>query len=269
LTIFDYSETKIMEKYTDTHAHLYLPEFDNDRNLVIENAISAGVMKILLPNIDSSSIENMNRTASAYPDVCYSMMGLHPTSVKENYKSELSIVESEIEKGRYIGVGEIGIDLYWDKSNLSKQTESFRAQLDLALKHDLPVVIHARESFTEILSILKDYRNKGLKGVFHAFTGSLEIALQVTKMGFHIGIGGILTYKKSDLPSVLKDISLQNVVLETDSPYLAPAPFRGKRNESSYIPVIAQVIQQIKEIPLEEVAFITTRNASKLFGLDA
>jgi len=197
------------------------------------------------------------------------MMGLHPTSVGENYRDELAIVENELRSDRYIAVGEIGIDLYWDKTRLNLQEEAFRIQADLAISHNLPVVIHARESFVEILNILSGYRNKGITGVFHAFTGTREIAGQVIDLGFYIGIGGILTYRKSELPDVVKEIDLGRIVLETDSPYLAPVPYRGKRNESSYIPVIAQFIHQIKEIPLEEVARITTQNASKLFQLNA
>jgi len=257
------------EIYVDTHAHLYLPEFNEDRDLIIDKAVQSGVKKILLPNIDTTSISDMNLMSAKYAGICYSMMGLHPTSVREDYPAELSIVESELKKGGYIAVGEIGIDLYWDKSHLKEQEDVFRMHLDLSLQYKLPVVIHARESFVEILNILKDYRYKGLKGVFHAFTGTEEIAEQVISLGFYTGIGGILTYRKSELPSVVKNIPIENILLETDSPYLAPVPFRGKRNESSYIPVIAQVIQQIKEIPLEEVANITTQNACKLFGLDA
>lgn len=257
------------EFYIDTHAHIYLEEFDDDRSKVIKNAVEKGVGKILLPNIDSVSIEKMNRLCREFPGVCYPMMGLHPTHVKGDFRDELSVVEAELKKGGYIGVGEIGIDLYHDTTFQQQQQEAFRIQIDMALHYNLPVVIHARESFSEILTILSDYRNSGLKGVFHAFTGNPDIARAVIGLGFLIGIGGILTYKKSELPGVISEISLDHIVLETDSPYLAPVPYRGKRNESGYIPVIAQLIQQIKGIPLEDVARITTRNASELFQLNA
>jgi len=253
--------------YIDTHAHLYLPEFDHDRDRVIDIAVHKGVKKILLPNIDSSSIGPMNMLASAYPGVCYPMMGLHPTSVKEGYREELGIIESELVKGQYIGVGEIGIDLYWDKQHLREQCLAFSYQLDLSITFNLPVIIHARESFSEIIEILQGYRKKGLKGIFHAFTGTPDIALQVIEMGFLLGIGGILTYKNSTLPDVIRETNLQHLVLETDSPYLAPVPFRGKRNESGYIPYIAEVIKQIKNVPLDEVAGITTQNVLDLCSM--
>jgi TatD DNase family protein len=254
--------------FIDTHAHLYLPEFDADRDTVIETAIHRGVKKILLPNIDSSSIGPMNSLADHFPGVCYPMMGLHPTSVKDHYEKELEQVENELNKGSYCGIGEIGIDLYWDKDHLKEQCIVFSGQLDLALRYRLPVVIHARESFSEILDILEGYRNRGLTGVFHAFTGTVEIARQVTAMGFKLGIGGILTYRKSSLPEVIRETKLEHLVLETDSPYLTPVPFRGKRNESSYVPYIAEAIQQIKNTTLDEIARITTGNAGDLFQLD-
>jgi TatD DNase family protein len=256
-----------MMNYIDTHSHLYLPEFDADRDQVIERAVGSGVKKILLPNIDSSSIPRLNRMVSDFPEICHAMMGLHPTSVKDNYPDELNRVQKELSQGIYAGIGEIGIDLYRDKTYFRQQCAVFEAQLDLALKYNLAVAIHARESFAEILDLIRGYRNKGLKGIFHAFTGDTAIAREVTDMGFKLGIGGILTYKKSDLPSVIRDIALEHMVLETDAPYLSPVPYRGKRNESSYIPVIAGAVQQIKNVPLEEVARITTENAVELFHL--
>lgn len=255
--------------FIDTHAHLYLPEFDEDRDLAVDRAMRSGVAKIMLPNIDSNSVVIMNQVCKQHSGTCFPMMGLHPTSVKDNFREEIDTVEAELKRGNYFAVGEIGIDMYWDTSRLSQQQEVFRIQLDLALEHDLPVAIHARESFVEIIEILNDYKGKGLKGVFHAFTGNYEIAHKITSMGFYLGIGGIITYKKSDLPNVIKDIPVGHLLLETDSPYLAPVPYRGKRNESSYIPAIAQVIQQIKDIPLEEVARITSQNAMNLFRLNA
>ncbi|MBN1144798.1 MAG: TatD family hydrolase [Bacteroidales bacterium] len=257
-----------MSFFIDTHAHLYLPDFDNDRDQVVETALKQGVQKILLPNIDSSSISSMNNMVNAYPGICYAMMGLHPTSVKENFTDELEKVEAELKKGTYVGVGEIGIDLYWDKTFLQEQRNAFAAQLDLSLLHHLPVVIHARESFSEILDVLDGYKNKGLKGIFHAYTGDVVIAKKVTGMGFLLGIGGILTYKKSTLPEVVREIDLHMLVLETDSPYLTPVPHRGKRNESAYIPVIAEAIGQIKKLTLNDVASVTTENVLNLFSLD-
>jgi len=257
-----------MPEYIDTHAHLYLPEFDADRESAVETALYRGVRRILLPNIDSSSIEPMNKLADRFPGVCFPMMGLHPTSVKDNYREELDRVEKELSHRNYCAIGEIGIDLYWDKTHLVEQAIVFSKQLDLALEHNLPVAIHARESFDEILEILDGYKNKGLRGVFHAFTGNTDTARDVADRGFLLGIGGIITYKKSFLPEVIRETDLSHIILETDSPYLTPVPFRGKRNESSYIPYIAEAIGKIKETSPEEVARITTANACKLFHLD-
>jgi TatD DNase family protein len=258
-----------MPEYIDTHAHLYLPEFDADRERIVETAVYRGVKRILLPNIDSTTIGPLNKLAVQFPEVCYPMMGLHPTSVKENYRHELDLVEKELSRVSYCAVGEIGIDLYWDKTRLKEQNIAFSAQLDLALKHDLPVAIHARESFDEILDILNGYKSRGLRGVFHAFTGTIEIAKDIISRGFLIGIGGIITYKNSSLPDVIQATDLSHIILETDSPFLTPVPFRGKRNESSYIPYIAEAICKIKEINPEEVARVTTANACKLFQLDS
>lgn len=254
--------------FIDTHTHLYLPEFDRDRDAVIETALQRGVQKMLLPNIDSSTIGPMNDLASKFPGVCYPMMGLHPTSVKEDYREELDRVEHELAEGAYFGVGETGIDLYWDKSHLQEQRLAFIRQIELAIHYDLPIIIHARESFHEILEIVEQFKGRGLKGIFHAFTGTVEIARQVTSLGFLLGIGGIVTYRNSSLPDIVREIELTRLVLETDSPYLTPVPFRGKRNESSYIPYIAGAVQAIKNIPLEEVARITTGNVIRLFSLD-
>jgi TatD DNase family protein len=209
----------------------------------------------------------MNNLVQQFPAVCYPMMGLHPTSVKENYREELDRVENELSRRNYFAVGEIGIDLYWDKTRLNKQNTAFSAQLDLSLEYNLPVAIHARESFHEILDLLDGYRNRGLRGVFHAFTGTVEIARDVINRGFLLGIGGIVTYKKSFLPDVIRETDLSHIILETDAPFLTPVPFRGKRNESSYIPYIAETIGGIKNISPEEVARITTDNACKLFQL--
>ena len=254
--------------FIDTHTHLYLPEFDHDRDRVIETAVQRGVRKLFLPNIDSESIGPMHSLVSGFPDVCYPMIGLHPTSVKANYREELKRVEYQLEHEHYIGIGETGIDLYWDKSSFKEQCLAFSRQIELSLTYRLPLIIHARESFSEILEILEKYKGNGLTGIFHAFTGTVETARQVIAMGFKLGIGGIVTYKNASLPEVLREIDLAHLVLETDSPYLTPAPFRGKRNESGYIPYIAEAVKQIKNIPLEEVAAITTSNVLDMFSLD-
>jgi TatD DNase family protein len=257
-----------MAEYIDTHAHLYLPEFDADRESAVETAVYRGVKRILLPNIDSTTIGPMNKMAEQFPGICFPMIGLHPTSVKDNYREELRRVEKELSERSYCAIGEIGIDLYWDKTRLKEQNIAFSEQLDLALKYNLPVAIHARDSFDEILYILNGYRNTDLRGVFHAFTGTVEIAKDVISRGFLIGIGGIITYKNSFLPDVIRETDLSCIILETDSPFLTPVPFRGKRNESSYIPYIAETIGKIKDTALEVVARITTANACKLFQLD-
>ncbi len=254
-----------MITYIDTHAHLYLAEFNADREAVVLSAVQQGVKRILLPNIDSSSIGPMNDLAKRFPGTCYPMIGLHPTSVKENYRDELDRVKQELKTGSYSAIGESGIDLYWDKSHLREQCLAFATQIDLALEYRLPIVIHARESLPEILEILDGYKEKGLTGVFHAFTGTAGIANQLISMGFKLGIGGILTYKKSILHEVVRETGLEHLVLETDSPYLTPVPFRGKRNESSYIIYIAEALAAILGATLEEVGRVTTHNASHIF----
>ena len=251
--------------FTDTHTHLYLNAFDDDRANVVKNAIEQGVKYMLLPNIDSSSIDPMFELCKAFPENCFPMMGLHPTSVKENYKDELEIISGWFEKQNFIAVGEIGIDLYWDQSFQKQQEEAFRFQIDLALKNEIPIVIHSRDSFDEIFNVLEDYRGSGLKGVFHCFTGSLEQANKAIDLGFYLGIGGVLTFKNSGLDKVIAEIDLKHILLETDSPFLAPTPFRGKRNESAYINLVANRLSQIKNIDREEIAKITTQNAIDLF----
>ena len=251
--------------FTDTHTHLYLNAFDDDRANVVKNAIEQGVKYMLLPNIDSSSIDPMFELCKAFPENCFPMMGLHPTSVKENYKEELEIISGWFEKQNFIAVGEIGIDLYWDQSFQKQQEEAFRFQIDLALKNEIPIVIHSRDSFDEIFNVLEDYRGSGLKGVFHCFTGSLEQANKAIDLGFYLGIGGVLTFKNSGLDKVIAEIDLKHILLETDSPFLAPTPFRGKRNESAYINLVANRLSQIKNIDREEIAKITTQNAIDLF----
>jgi TatD DNase family protein len=254
-----------MSYFIDTHAHLYLPVFDHDRDKIIENALTCRIKNIFLPNIDSSSISLMKKLAVKYPRVCYPMMGLHPTSVKDNYADEIFKIEQELEGHQFIAIGEIGIDLYWDKKHLKEQCIVFARQIDLARKYRLPVIIHARESYNEILDILSGYSSNELTGIFHAFTGTIDIAYKVIDLNFKLGIGGILTYRNSSLKDVVREIDLKNIVLETDSPYLAPVPMRGKRNESSYLVHIAEAVKEIKNVSIEEVAHVTTQNAISLF----
>lgn len=254
-------------RFIDTHSHIYLPQFDNDINSTIERAVNQGVEQIILPNIDSESISRNNALSETYPQICFSLMGLHPTHVKENYQEELEKIIKEFEARKYIGIGEIGIDLYWDKTFFEEQKEVFRIQVEYAIKNDLPFVIHARESFEEIIHELEKINSTFYNGIFHAFSSSLQDAQKIIEMGFLIGIGGVVTFKNSKLPEIIKHIDLNHIVLETDSPYLAPTPHRGKRNESSYIPLIAEKIATIKSVSVEEVATITSSNASKLFGL--
>lgn len=251
--------------FTDTHTHLYLKAFDDDRAEVVKKAIEQDVKYMLLPNIDSSSIEPMFELCKQFPENCFPMMGLHPTSVKDNYLDELKIISEWFDKQNFIAVGEIGIDLYWDQTYLKQQEEAFRFQIDLALKKDIPIVIHSRDSFAEIFKVLEDYRDSGINGVFHCFTGTVDEATRAIDLGFYLGMGGVLTFKNSGLDRVLTEIDLNHIVLETDSPFLAPVPFRGKRNESAYINLVANKISQVKNISKEEVASITTQNAIDLF----
>jgi TatD DNase family protein len=251
----------------DTHTHLYLPEFDNDRDNVVENAVSSGIEKLLMPNIDTLSLAPMLTAENRYPGICHSMIGLHPTSVRENYLKQLEEIEKATDDHRFIAVGEIGIDLYWDKSFIKEQISVFRHQLSLAVSRDLPVTIHSREAFEEIFTVLNEFDGKGLKGVFHAFTGDLKTARRATDMGFMLGIGGVVTFRNSNLGSVVKELGPEKLVLETDSPYLAPVPHRGKRNESSYICIINRKLSEIFGCRPEDIADITTANARKLFKI--
>ncbi|MDK2979390.1 MAG: TatD DNase family protein [Bacteroidales bacterium] len=254
-------------QFIDTHTHLFLPEFDQDRDQVIKNAIDHNVQKMLLPNADSTTINPLMELIQKYPLNCFPMMGVHPTSVRADYEKELDIVESWLEKEKFIAIGEIGMDLYWDKTFQKQQEEVFRRQLNLAKKYNLPVVIHARESFDEIFKIIDEEVDDRLTGVFHAFTGTVEQANQIIEWGFMMGIGGIVTFKNAGLDKVVRNIDINHIVLETDAPYLAPVPKRGKRNQSAYIRHIAEKIALIKEISIEKVANITTDNAKQLFRL--
>jgi len=254
--------------FTDTHTHIYLEEFDPDRGDVIRKAVESGVEKLLLPNIDSTSWEPLLSLCEAFPDHCFPMAGLHPSSVmEETVKSELHLVEQQLANRKYYAVGEIGIDLYWDKTFLAAQQAAFRQQLRWAKELKLPVAIHMRSSFQEVWDIVKEEAGPDLRGVFHCFSGNLEQALKVIGAGFFLGIGGVITFKNSGLQEVVREIGLDHVLLETDAPYLAPVPFRGQRNEPAYIPLIASKIAEITGASLNTVAEKTSTNAATLFNL--
>jgi TatD DNase family protein len=251
----------------DTHAHLYLEEFDQDIDNIINRSIRAEVDRIVLPNIDSLTLEPMDQLVKRFSENCFQLIGLHPTHVKENYLTELGNVLNKFEKDRYVGIGEIGIDLYWDKTYLKEQIYVFENQLSFALTNNLPVVIHARDSFEVIYESISKTEFTEVHGIFHAFAGNIEQAEKIIQKGYLIGIGGVVTFKNSKLAEVVKSVDLEHIVLETDSPYLTPAPYRGQRNESSYIRIIADKIAEVKGISVEQVAEVTTRNAIMLFGL--
>jgi len=251
----------------DTHTHLYLPEFDTDRDEVINRAINNGISKMLLPNIDIHSVDPMLSLADRYPGVCYPMIGFHPTSVREDYISQLEELEKIFATNTFVAIGEIGIDLYWDKTFLKEQLISFRRQISFAAEKNLPVVIHSRDAFREVFSVLDEFKGVELKGVFHAFTGNLSDARKAVESGFKLGIGGIVTFKNSGLDKIVKEIGPGHLILETDSPYLTPAPFRGKRNESSYISIINKKLAEIFGQSEEETAMVTYLNSVKLFNL--
>jgi len=251
----------------DTHTHIYLPEFDTDRDEVINRAVQNGVVKLLMPNIDIDSSFKMLLVENRYPGICYPMIGLHPTSVKEDYISQLDKLENLTGTNKFYAIGETGIDLYRDKSHLKEQVLVFRRQVAFALRAGLPVVIHSRDSFSEVFKALKEFKGSGLKGVFHAFTGSIQDAEKAIELGFKLGIGGIVTFKNSGLDKVVSLAGLENIVLETDSPYLAPMPYRGKRNESSYLCIINNKVAEILGLSIEEAASVTYGNSVQIFGL--
>jgi len=251
----------------DTHTHLYLKQFNKDIDLVINRSKEIGVKKFIFPAIDSSHFDSMHSLKNKYPDNIYLMSGLHPTDVKENYKEELEFVINSLKSHGYVAIGEIGIDLYWDKTFLQLQQEAFTFQIRLAIKHDLPIVIHCREAFGEIFEILDKENCPKLRGVFHCFTGTLKQANRAIDLGFVLGIGGVVTFKNGGIDKFLNQIDLKHIVLETDAPYLAPVPFRGKRNESSYIIYVIDKLSEIYGLSKEEIADITTKNAEKVFAL--
>jgi TatD DNase family protein len=254
---------------TDTHIHLYAEEFNPHRNTLIADAINKGVKKFFIPNIDSTSFEGMYKVCGEFPENCFPMMGLHPCSVKENYMEELLKIEKELGNRKFYAVGEIGIDLYWDKTFAIQQEAVFIMQCIWASEKKLPVVIHSREATKEIIAVLKNNSHLNLTGIFHCFSGTVEQANEIIDMGFYLGIGGVVTYKNSGLDKVVEKIDLKHLVLETDAPYLAPAPYRGKRNEPAFILQVVKKIAEIKNVSEEEVAEVTRENAEKVFGLQA
>lgn len=249
----------------DTHTHLYLEEFRDDFDSVLQRAREAGVKKFFLPAIDSEVIEDMLGLEDKYPGEFYSMMGLHPVSVKENYEEELSIVESWLAKRKFAAVGEIGLDYYWDTTYKQQQMDAFHRQMELAIHYKLPIVIHTRNAMRDTIDAVRPFANSGLTGIFHCFGDDAATAREIIDMNFYLGIGGVLTYKKANLGESLKEIPLEKIVLETDAPYLTPVPFRGKRNESSYISYVAQRLAEVKGVSVEEVARVTSSNAEKIF----
>lgn len=250
----------------DTHTHLYGQEFTKDIKEVIERAENEGVQRFYLPAIDSETHDAMMQLEADYPGKCFAMMGLHPCSVKEDYKQELALISEWLGKRSFKAVGEIGLDYYWDKTFVAAQHEAFHQQIEWALQYQLPIVIHSRDSMADSIRIVREHQKGSLRGIFHCFTGTLEEAQQITELGFYLGIGGVVTYKNTHLREVVKAVSMNHLVLETDAPYLTPVPFRGKRNESSYLKYVVEKIAEVKGIAVEEAARITTENAKKIFG---
>lgn len=251
---------------TDTHSHLYDHKFSEDRTEMIDRALKENVQRIFLPNVDSKSVQGMMEVVADHPDKCFPMIGLHPCNVMGNYNEELTILKDYLDNGSFVAVGEIGMDLYWDKTFLDEQKESFRTQIHWAKDKGLPVVIHCRDAFKEVFEILDSEKGPLLRGVFHCFTGSIDQAHRAIDLNFYLGIGGVVTFKKAGLDSVVKQIPLKHIVLETDSPYLSPSPNRGKRNESAYLIHIARKVADLHEVTMEELAKITTNNSKQLFG---
>ena len=250
----------------DTHCHLYAKAFANDIDEVIQRAEKEGVGRFYLPSIDSESTEALLALEARYPGRCIGMIGLHPTSVKEDYLSELKLVEDWLGRRPWVAVGEIGLDFYWDRTFEQQQYTAFHRQVEWALHYDIPIVIHSRDSMTESIGVVGEHQRGRLRGIFHCFGGDAAAARSIVDLGFYLGIGGVLTYKNSGLPAVLRDIPLESLVLETDAPYLSPVPFRGKRNESSYLKYVVAALAEVKAVSPEEVARVTTENAQKIFG---
>ena len=253
--------------FTDTHTHLYSSQFQDDRNEMMQRAIEAGVTRLFVPSIDSSYTQKMYDLESQFSENVYLMMGLHPTYVKENYLEELAHVETELARRKFYAVGEIGMDLFWDKSFLKEQQHAFQHQIQLAKKYQLGINIHCRDAFDETFEVLESEKAPDLFGIFHCFTGDLAQAQRAISLGMKLGIGGVATFKNGKIDQFLNEIDLQHIVLETDSPYLAPLPHRGKRNESSYTVLVAQKLSEIYNLPIEEIAMITTENSKAIFGI--
>ena len=254
-------------RWIDTHAHVYSDELIIDLDIVVKNAITNGIDKILLPSIDSSTLNAMLAVEAAYPNNCIAMMGLHPCYVKENYEQELEIVAGWLAQRKFIAIGEIGLDFYWDKTFTEQQHIVFHQQMQWALDYNLPIAIHTRNAMQETIEAVKPFAKKGLRGLFHCFSGSKESAEQIIHMGFHLGLGGVLTYKNAGIAEAIENIPMEWLVLETDAPYLSPVPYRGKRNEPAYMLEVAKKLAAIKNLPLHEVAEITTKNAEGLFSI--
>ena len=251
----------------DTHTHLYLKQFKDDVDLVIERAKNAGIDKFIFPAIDSSHFKDMHELRNRYPENIYLMSGLHPVSVKDNYNEELNLVLKSLETHNYVAIGEIGIDLYWDKTFLKQQQEAFEFQIRLAISNNLPIVIHCRDGFDEIFEILDAEKCSNMRGIFHCFTGTLEQAYRAINLGFKLGIGGVVTFKNGRIDKFLNKIDIKNIVLETDAPYLSPVPHRGKRNESFYVTYVLKKISELYGINEQEIAKITSKNALEIFNI--
>jgi TatD DNase family protein len=252
---------------TDTHTHLYSSQFQEDRNEMMQRSIDAGVTRLFVPSIDSSYTQRMYELESQFSENVFLMMGLHPTYVKENYLEELAFVETELERRKFFAIGEIGMDLYWDKSFLKEQQYAFQHQIQLAKKYQLGINIHCRDAFDETFEVLESEKSTDLYGIFHCFTGDFEQAQRAISLGMKLGIGGVATFKNGKIDQFLHEIDLRHIVLETDAPYLAPAPHRGKRNESSYTLLVAQKLAEIYKVSVEEIAQITTENSKAVFGI--
>ena len=253
--------------FVDTHTHIYLPELSAEIDQLVARANANGVRQFFLPNIDSTSIDAVFKLANQFPDQCYAMMGLHPCSVNENYEQELATIFAAARANKIYAIGEIGMDLYWDKTFEQAQRAAFISQIELAKELSLPIVIHCRKAFDETLAILKAAKGPNLRGIFHCFSGSLQQAHQIIDLGFYLGIGGVLTYKNAGLAEVVKEIDLAHLVLETDSPYLSPVPFRGKPNESAYLIHVAEKLATLKSCTLAAIAEQTTANSKSVFGI--
>jgi TatD DNase family protein len=252
---------------TDTHTHQYYETDPAVRQELMQRCLDNGIRRLFLPNVDSASIELVMSQVQAYPEYCFAMLGLHPCDVKENWQDELNTIEAAILQCKIYAIGEIGIDLYWDKTFLDQQIQAFKIQIAWAKKLKLPIVIHCRDAFEQVYQVLLDEKDDDLRGIFHCFTGTAEQAQKITELGFYLGIGGVVTYKNSGLDKVVAQTDLKHIVLETDSPYLTPVPYRGKRNESSYLVYVAQKVADLHQTSIENVADITTENSKIVFGV--